>query len=219
MAGSEPGAAQARQVLLVSTDGLNWRRTYGQEGDLMLAAVGAGPEGFVAVGQHGWATNEGHGLVLASSDGMSWIEAPSDDGVLRQVPSLWSIAPIGGDWIAAPMPDAGHAIVLHSADGLAWRTASTIPLGCYLEALTTANLAGDGTRVLLSVAVAGDCDPATLSLWLSTDADTWRPIGIDVLRGDIAVATKDGTTVLMVGSTANGAPRIEFWVDGGSPGG
>jgi hypothetical protein len=198
-------------VLLRSTDGLNWTRTYDKQGDLMIVAVAAGPEGFVAVGSHGWATNEGRSFVLASSDGVNWLEAPSEAGVLRDVPGVWAIAPIGGDWVATPLPTAGHQDVLHSADGLSWRTAVTIPLACYVEALTTAELAGDGARVLLRVGVAGDCPPGTPSLWVSSDGLTWRPMAIDVLRGGIAVATRDGTTVLMAVVADGASSRVEFW--------
>lgn len=212
IAGRENIGSEAHAVLLISSDGLTWKRTYDQPRNKSIEAIGAGPQGFVAVGQHGYVTNDGRGLVLASSDGTSWIEAPSDDGPLREVPSLWSIEPIGGDWITAPMPTTAGAMVVHSADGLSWRTATTLQLTCYLEGLTTSRLAGDGTRVFLRVAVAGDCEATPTSLWVSTDGQSWRPMEIDVSHGDIAVASRDGTTVLLAVADVQ-APHTQVWVD------
>lgn len=202
---------QTHAVLLRSTDGLSWTRTYDEQGDLIIAAVGAGPEGFVAVGQHGWATNQGRGFVLASADGLSWFEAPSGTGPLREVPSLWAITPTGADWIAIPMPAGGHEGPLRSEDGLTWQTTATISLPCYREALTTANLAGDGRRVVLSVSVAGDCPLQPPWLWMSSDGAAWRSMASDLPSGEIAMATTDGATVLMVVRVEGSASRVEFW--------
>jgi hypothetical protein len=212
LAADDAIGGQTHAALFRSVDGLSWTRTYDKQGDLMIVAVGAGPEGFVAVGQHGWATSEGRGLVLASSDGLNWVEAPSETGVLREVPSLWAIAPSGPDWIATPMPTDGHEVALRSEDGLAWTATTTIPLPCYREALTTSSLAGDGTRVLLSVTVAADCPQQSPWLWKSAAARDWRPIASALPSGEVAVAAMDGATVLMVVRTDGVTSRVEFWL-------
>ena len=211
---AEDPLAGAVEELWFSTNGVAWRRTFATTRDAMLVAAGAGPEGFVAVGQHGWESNQGRGLVLASSDGIAWLEAESESGALSDTPSLWSIAPLGADWLTVPVAQNGQAMVLHSQDGLAWRTGPPLSLDSYLEG-HTAGLETDGRRVFLHVPVAADTEPRPPSLWVSSDGEAWQPLGIDVLEGAVLAAANEQTTVLMVTTPEGDLAGVEFWVESG----
>lgn len=100
-----------------SPDPVSWDLVRETQLDQSIAAVGAGPEGFVAVDQWGWQTNNHRAFVVASSDGKSWIEAPAADGALAAVGSLWTIVPLDGYWLTAPPTVDDELPVLWSAGG------------------------------------------------------------------------------------------------------
>jgi hypothetical protein len=198
LAGREPSDEPAlnNEGLWFSADGTSWQVTH-QPGEFQsISSVAAGPEGFVAVGQQDWSTNPSRAYVLASSDGVQWFEADPSDAALSSTGSLWGIAPLGPDWLAAPSASGSELRVLRSATGLTWEVASSLTIDPPAEAGFVAEMFGDGVRVLSDV-------PNAEFLWASTDGVQWHVTEVPVEApgggGQIRAATARGVTVVLVG--------------------
>ena len=89
--------------------------------------IGAGEEGFVALGVRVALDNTWERFALASADGREWAEAPQPFGVedqhYRPQPV---IAPSGPDWIAATAQRDDTVQIWFSANGLDWTPAAVI---------------------------------------------------------------------------------------------
>ncbi len=171
----DTGGANPEQ-LWYSPDALAWELVRDTRADMMLAAVGAGPEGFIAVGQQGWQSGEPRALVVASSDGRTWLEAPGDDA-LSDTGSLWTIAPLGGDWVAVPLTTGDHLPILWSADGLTWEVRSRLPVEP-VDVGVMAALYSDGSRVFMGISDGGGRTVTAADLLTSDDGVSWVPTGI-----------------------------------------
>jgi hypothetical protein len=101
----------------LSADSGGWEQVHSLEADYV--DIGAGDEGFVAVGWDGG--EEGTPFAIASADGRAWVkgETPSFGRFLE-------VASHGGDWIVVDDP-GGTAPTWFSANGLAWASHGEIP--------------------------------------------------------------------------------------------
>ena len=183
----------ARRQLWFSADGLSWRLTHEGSGEQAFEAIGAGPEGFVAVGQQGWMSRQYRSVVVASSDGVNWIEAPADGGVLNTTPSLWAVSPIGGDWLAAPIDRRRPSHLLRSANGLEWSSAASFSLGSDQDGQIPL-LGSNGKTSFLRVPTGDDPN------WHRVGLERWSPLGCPSRQctgqGAFDVASYGATTVL-----------------------
>lgn len=202
---AETNAAGRNEYAWYSEDGLDWARVWETVDDELPAAVGAGPEGFVIVGQQGYAQGgDPIGVALASADGREWIEAPTDGPV--GLAGMWSVVPIGGDWMATSL-DGADIHVLLSPNGLDWTT-DTAFTGADARRGGIAQLAGDADFALLSSILV----PRTLlPVMLYTAGSGWRDTEASA-SSSIAAASRDGVTVLMVNAGPEEAPELQFWV-------
>jgi hypothetical protein len=202
---AELNASSRNEYVWYSENGLDWERVWETVNDELPAAVGAGPEGFVIVGQQGYEQGgDPIGVVLASADGRDWIEAPTDGPV--SLGGMWSVVPIGGDWMATSL-DVADVHVLRSPNGLDWTIDTAFP-GADSRRGGIAQLAGDGEFALVSSILV----PRTvLPVTLYTDGSGWQDTEASATSG-IAAASRDGATVLMVNTGLEDAPELQFWV-------
>ena len=187
--------------LWYSPDAVSWELVRDSEVvDEAISAVGAGPQGFVAVGQQGWQSNDFRAFVVASSDGRNWIDAPADDGILSEVGSLWTIAPLGGDWLTAPLTVGTEMPVLWSANGLEWKRLTSMPIersdvGAMLSFFS------DGLRIYSDLVDGGGRPLGRSVLWTSVDAVDWTESPIPRAEHQLGFATTNGVTVFLVDGT------------------
>jgi hypothetical protein len=201
---AEPNASSRNEYVWYSENGLDWERVWETVGDEIPAAVAAGPEGFVIVGQQGYEEGGSIGVALASADGREWIEAPTDGPV--GLGGMWSVVPIGRDWMATSL-DVADVHVLHSPNGLDWTIDTAFP-GADARRGGIAQLAGDVQFALLGSILV----PRTvLPVALYTGSSGWRDTDASA-TGGIAAASRDGMTVLMVNAGTEDAPEVQFWL-------
>jgi hypothetical protein len=196
---SDTGGANPDQ-LWYSPDALAWELVRDTRTDMMLAAVGAGPEGFVAVGQQGWQSGAPRGLVVASSDGRSWLEAPAEESALSDAGSLWAVAAIEGDWVTVPLTTGDELPILWSANGLAWELRASLPVEP-VDVGVMASLYSDGHRLFMGITDGGGRSVTAADLLTSEDGASWIPTGIPrptmsntyAVSGDRTLFLVDGT--------------------------
>lgn len=185
--------ASPEQIWFTS-DADYWELAYSTTDNESLSAVGAGPEGFVAVGQQGFRTGPSRAFVLASADGRQWIKADDADGVLAEAGSLWSVVPLGGDWVTSPSV-AGTALpILWSANGIEWSERASLEVERE-EAGVIAYLMSNGTRLFAAVS-SGNGEPAFASLLTSTDAVTFTETDLPIIT-PWQFATASGVDVFL----------------------
>lgn len=196
-----------------SSDGLSWQLTHSIEADLeaQLESVAAGPEGYVIVGA--LRADGDRPLVLASSDGRSWVAAP-DQPALAEGSFPVDVAPLGGDWVATGFgaPEGqGRSMIWRSPNGLAWTQdlGPDDPAG--RETYYSTDIAGVAGQVILSPAEFCLCGPfqdPTVA-WSTTDGITWAVVEPDASYVTDA-AEADGT-VVAIGRIGRG-DQAAFWV-------
>ena len=182
------------EQLWFSPDADRWELVYSTGDSESLSAVGAGPEGFVAVGQQGFRTGPSRAFVLASGDGRQWIKA-ADGGVLADAGSLWSVAPLHGDWITSPLTVGTDLPILWSPNGLDWEARASLPIERQ-ESGVIAYLMGNGSRLFAAVADGGG-QAATSGLLTSLDGIAWSETEIPV-TDRWQFATAGGVGVFLV---------------------
>jgi hypothetical protein len=145
-------------------------------------SVGAGPEGFVAVLIP--TTEGGAPSVIASADGVEWIDADPS-------PPIHFVAGVGPDWVGVdtgPGYDGGQEETStpswHSANGLDWAEAGTVPLRPVQIAEDTwcgeiiARLVGVGDAVVTSTTLSYPCGEGGVQRFgrshITTDGATWE---------------------------------------------
>jgi len=220
--------------LWLSTDGRRWEQTYAAGDDEQLTDIGAGDQGFVAVGQRG----AGDGpdafstFVIASSDGRDWIESSSPPT------DVYRVAPTGPDWIATGLgPGFDSATdsatdaetpLWFSANGLNWREVGNLRLewwqldggGACREFV--AELIGAGGWLLVGTAFSFPCSEGGVvgygNLGISVDGASWEALpfpGFSYIRGggredgSIVIAASATDTGLVLVGQSNG--RATFW--------
>jgi hypothetical protein len=110
-------------------------------GEQAAFSLGAGDDGFVAVGTRTGESGTEEPFAIASGDGRAWFEADSPPG------AAVAVAPLGGDWLAVSRDPSvalglpAEAEVWSSANGLSWT-----PIGGY--ALGTAERSDVGCSEL-----------------------------------------------------------------------
>ncbi len=186
------------EQLWFSPDASSWEPVYGTSDDESLSAVGAGPEGFVAVGQHGFRTGpSSRAFVLASADGRQWTTA-AEGAALADAGSLWSVAPLHGDWVTSPLTVGTDLPILWSPNGLDWDERASLPIERE-DSGVIAYLMSNGSRLFAAVADGGG-QSVTSGLLTSLDGIAWSETEIP-LPGRWSFATAGGVDVFLVDGT------------------
>ncbi len=186
------------EQLWFSNDTVNWELVYGTSDDESLNTVGAGPEGFVAVGQHGFRTGPPRAFALASADGRQWITAP-EDAVLTEAGSLWSVVPLHGDWLTSSLTVGTELPVLWSPNGLAWEQRTSLPIE-HVDEGVIGYLMSNGARLFVAVAGGGG-QPVESHLLTSLDGATWSETEIPIVADRWSFASAGGVDVFVVDGT------------------
>jgi hypothetical protein len=116
--------------LWLSAEGLTWRSVHALTQTATtyetITDIGAGEDGFVAVGVTGVPNGESEHFALASADGVTWFQSdgpfPADDGYAAGA----VVAPIGGDWVATGGWGGSLGRFWRSSDGLRWEQAGAL---------------------------------------------------------------------------------------------
>ena len=197
--------------LWLSADRLTWRSVHAlTQTDTtyeIITDIGAGEDGFVAVGVSGVRNGDSSYFALASGDGSTWFRAdepfPADAGPGRDV----VVAPLGGDWVASTWTESATQ-VWRSADGLQWRRAGVIE-----RPPSNPVLVSVGDQLFYSPS-AGDGPPARRAAggWTSADGDTWTEVDLGA-DGVLAGAFADEAGLLLVGTVIVTDDRADaaFW--------
>jgi hypothetical protein len=158
-----------------SSDGEAWEVVHSGEADYV--DIGAGDEGFAAVGRIGG--EDGRPFTIASGDGRVWIE-----GQTPPFGRYLEVASHGGDWIVVDDP-GGIAPTWFSANGLDWTAHGKIPFRTitvasqecreYRRQLTSA-----GPWLVTTTELAYPCSEGGYVVhgtqYLSVDGASWQPI-------------------------------------------
>lgn len=208
-----PEAAAGYEVWF-SPDGSAWElvRRIGDDS----VAIGAGDEGFVVIGGPGPYSDEGQDFALASSDGISWLEAEAPPEQ-----AAW-LAPRGGDWVAVSHPPAQASLpwepsaarVWFSANGLGWTESTSVALDAPEVVPETTCLEypssfhGVADRLFLSTTHTYPCSEGGFQSHgpqlLSSDGATWQALPFPgraggEQRGSLinGVAARNGVVVVV----------------------
>jgi hypothetical protein len=213
-----------------SDDGIHWQRTHEPAGAYPesvndLIALGAGPEGFVALLENAMSFSPMTATwrVLASSDGRSWTERQAPERSMRLVPS-------GPNWILLTQHDpdkAGRAqrvVAWDSESALSWQKRGSMALGVGRAPGSNQRcpervgaLVPAGNQVLLSTELAYPCSEGGFVRYgrvLMANAsalDNWEPLAISGGSQVIGSAPADGFTILIANAKTQ-STRAEFWV-------
>jgi hypothetical protein len=211
-----------------SVDGASWSVVHAVEPRDGYESAGydweAGPEGFVVIGNRYRFDGEDRDdrtFVLASGDGLEWIEAPAEETTFS---NLSHVAPIGGDWVIAAnevteVVGTGRATTWYSANGLAWDERSAIdvpmPSSPYPDTDTSTvigGLAGTGERVIASGSVVICCHGPrwAAGVWSSFDGQSWE--GLDFPEGTVVTAAAQHDGVVVLAGFDRARPEDEFKV-------
>jgi hypothetical protein len=186
--------------LWFSSDGEIWQAVHSLQGDYV--DVGAGDEGFAAVG---WAGGEaGTPLTVASGDGLAWI-----DGPVPPFGRFIEVASLGGDWIVVDDP-GGVAPTWFSANGLDWSAHGEIEFETvelpdaecreYRERLLSA-----GPWLVASTELTYPCSEGGFQVhgtqYLSVDGASWQAVPLS--EGTVG-ENRSGSRVNNAQATGNG---------------
>jgi hypothetical protein len=199
--GANPAAEGS--VAWTSDDAVTWSepRRFGGAADVVMA-VGAGPDGFVAIGMRFLdAERVGPGLVWTSPDGVSWSTAIELPGATAVTPA--SIAWSDGQWIIGGEGGSGigRAMIWWSVDARTWTLASALPEA---PGSSVSSIAA-GADLIVAVLQGG---AAGLG-WSSTDGRRWSPIATPGQGERWFDVTAAGSGFVATGRTAEeGEQRI-----------
>jgi hypothetical protein len=162
-----------------SSDGVTWEQVHA------LARtsfdIGAGDEGFVAVGQDYTDPANPTPLVIASGDGVAWFESASAP------PGAQLIAPLGGDWVVVSQAAANaSAQTWFSTDGLDWTERGSVELEANIDGSGCgeypAGLGSAGGRLFLSTRLSACSEGGVYvhgTLLTTRDGATWSAVGFE----------------------------------------
>jgi len=188
-----------------SPDGLEWHTT--RADNSRWRDVGAGPQGFVAVGSNASGTA---GRIVASSDGQTWI-------VAEDPPDLGHVIPRDANWLG--MDALFSDTVRFSENGLTWRRFGTHPLDTvdpcreYISSLFAIE------ELLVSATVLSfPCSEGGLvangHVRQSTDTLTWTELVPPGQAGSgqhtVTMGLSTGAHVVLIGQVGT---RATFWAD------
>lgn len=199
--------------LWFSSDGETWDHVYEATGSAHLRQPIAGDEGFVVPA---YDQEANAATVLASGDGRSWFEAVPP--VVLLGPASWR-----SDWLAwGYTADPQTISILRSANGLDWSVALDVndltpsdgpKAGLGMESgITEVALTGDAGVAVMTLGWNHCCatPPAGVGVWISTDAESWRPA--DLAEGAYVIdAASAGDIVVLAGHLERGG-RVGFWL-------
>jgi hypothetical protein len=197
-----------------SAEGTEWELTHAAPEGVGLQQPVAGDEGFIVPATQ--LTGDGAPIVLASGDGMEWVEA-------TPATFLGSVAPFRGDWLATGFTDDPPAIsLLSSPNGLDWTVGMNVDdllpadgphAGPGMETeINQVTLAGEGGVLAMTMGWNHCCaQPAMgVRVFTSTDGTDWAVAGLPDDAFVTAAAT-DGEVAVLAGYVARGASAV-FWV-------
>jgi hypothetical protein len=187
------------EQLWFSNDAVKWELVYSTSDDESIAAAAAGPEGFVAVGQHGFRTGPPQGFVLASADGREWIRAAAG-AVLVGAGSLWSVVPLHGDWVTSPLAVGAELPILWSPNGLDWEERASLPIELS-DVGVLASLMSNGSRLFAAVADGGG-RPLKSNLLTSLDGIAWSQTEVPLTDRRL-FASSGGVDLFLVGDAVH----------------
>jgi hypothetical protein len=210
--GNRYSETDAATEVWYSADAKEWVRTYSvpitDDVPAVLVDIGAGRDGFVATGYLG-AGSSPEPFVVASGDGLNWVEAPAQPAV-EEMGTGGQVAAMSGDWLIAGKGE-GQIPVWRSADGLAWERVATIDTSAVESGIVSAEeLLEVGGGVLISVVGCCTTLPAPVGVWASPDGFVWdsAPFPTDaVLRGTAATSL----TSIVVGNLGAREARAAMW--------
>jgi hypothetical protein len=214
--------AQSTQ-LWHSADGRSWELV--REGPESISDIGAGDEGFVAIGTRGEG-DAAETFTIASSDGQEWIDARTPPSDARLV------APLGGDWVATGASEfingtepPSDSAVWFSANGLEWAEVGSFPLNSVKldDDISCSEfpvgLDSAGGWLVASTLLTLPCSEGGIEAhgaqWISADGLTWETLPFPTvadpsLRGSTSRAvllTDDGALIL----AGQSHYRAAFW--------
>jgi hypothetical protein len=214
--------------LWYSNDGLRWRMTRSGPGYYdyppSVLDVGAGPEGFVAILTDHVLTGDWVSYVVASSDGVSWVDGQTPSDAYR-------VSPLGPDWVIVSEPPANEGQtymerVFLSGDGLSWEAGARFHLNTFDDPASNTRCVEYGARLFAAVErmfmssdLTGPCSegafvtPGTIWSAATTSLDRWRQIDLPDQSSLRAIAERDGLIVLAA-NVRTESTRAEFWVIG-----
>ena len=197
--------------LWLSADGLEWRSVHSLTQTSTtyesITDIGAGDDGFVAVGVAGVNDGGSTHLALASGDGSTWFRSdepfPTDDGHAE----LAFVAPIGGDWVATAGRTGTTTQFWRSTEGLQWEQAGVIEHAPPSSPI----LASAGDQLFYSNA-GTEVPVGQPGGWTSPDGVNWNPVDLGP-DGVLAGAYHDEGGLLLLGSVVVGDDRADaaFW--------
>jgi len=200
--------------LWLSADGLAWRSvqvlTQTTTTYESITDIGAGDDGFVAVGVTGAIDGDSTNFVLASADGVTWIRSnnPFPIGERHAPPAL--VAPIGGDWVATTTSIGTATRFWRSANGLQWESASVLGGVAPVSPI----LASAGDRLFYS-STATQAPVGEPGGWTSDDGVSWTRVDLGP-DGVLAGAYEDDRGLILAGAVIVSAHRADaaFWRTG-----
>jgi len=223
-------ASNRSPQLWFSADGWTWEREYVVVGDERANVdVAAGDEGFVAVGNR-TRDDVAEGFAVASSDGRTWIESPSEstDGFF--------VAPMGPDWIA--MGQGSHledrsavdeTAIWFSANGLDWSPLDEFLLkGIELDDVSVcfefvANLISADGWLLAGTSLSYPCSEGGVVGYgaqrISVDGTAWKPLPFARFSYTNPPRIREDGSIVLDGAGADGGlvlvgqsnGRATFW--------
>jgi hypothetical protein len=223
-----PGVGATQQFggaseLWLSADGMSWELVHASPVDEYLVDIGAGDQGFVAVGYHRTGDASEENFVIASSDGREWIQSPSPPTDASQV------TPQGPDWFAIAPGDlsARTAPVWFSANGLEWSEIAAISLETIGSGPDSTcqefvgRLKSAAGRLIVGAGFSFPCSEGGVVTYgrtlMSLDGMSWQALPFaeqDVIeqgtnRGSVVLAAADADGNLVLVGQSNG--RASFW--------
>ena len=198
-------------VIVHSTDGATWTVASGVDGFDSLSGVAWGGGRFVAVGSITETDPSGgygliSGVVLRSTDGLTWTSASVVDGTTSLARVTWG----GGRFVAVGSRrdgDRSVAVIVHSTDGATWTAASGVDGFDNLSGVAW----GGGRFVAFRSNIGLDDDRR--HFLHSTDGATWTAAspmnGAAWEAGNVNISgvTYDGTRFVAVGDSGGAGSR------------
>jgi hypothetical protein len=197
--------------LWLSSDGLAWHPVHAlTQTDTtyeVITDIGAGDDGFVAVGIAGVRDGVSSFFALASGDGSTWFRSdepfPADEGHA----GIAFVAPIGGDWVATTGWTGTATHFWRSANGLQWEPAGVIEQAPPINPV----LVSAGDRLFYSNA-ATEVPIGQPGGWTSADGVSWTEVDLGA-DGVLVGAFGDDAGSLLLGSAivSDGRADAAFW--------
>ena len=170
------GSVGSSAAAWLSTDGETWRRApdgpeLGDDAEVRMSTVAAGPRGFVAGGWTGPLPGPVAARFWTSADGLAWRRVADDAGaagsrVLSIASGPTGLVAVGSKGSEG---DVTGSVAWTSPDGAAWSLAEDDAV------LSTAGFAAVAPADEGFVAVGSDLEQRAAMSWISPDGREWQP--------------------------------------------